>query len=212
MSADRFAAAVAAEVLAAAGARRDLLQSIADVARDIFVAGGTSVATLAPVGNDLVFEAVAGEGLADLVGARFPSGEGIAGAVAASGEASVIEDVSRDPRFAQHVAAEIGYMPRSLMAAPLKAGARVLGVIEVLDRGDDRPSADALRLLESVATQAGLAVDLGEAARRAAAVVAEQDDPELAAVLALARRLAALDAQRRGAAARLMAALEELLR
>ena len=66
--------------------------------------------------DELVFEAVAGEGEDDLVGMRLPSGTGIAGWVVSSRQPLVIEDVSGDPRFGREVAEATGYMPKGLMA------------------------------------------------------------------------------------------------
>jgi GAF domain-containing protein len=83
--------------------------------------------------GELVFEAVAGEG-ESLLGTRIPAARGIAGWVAQSGEALAIEDVSADPRFARDVAEQTGYVPKGLIAVPLIAQDRVIGVLSVLDR------------------------------------------------------------------------------
>src|SRR5436853_3741511 len=76
---------------------------------------------------------------------RMPLSAGLAGYAATSGEALAIEDVRRDPRFAVEVAEAVGYMPRSMLAAPVAHGDRVLGVFEVLDRTQP-PGAAALDL------------------------------------------------------------------
>jgi GAF domain-containing protein len=208
---ERFASAVAAEVLAAGGARVQLLQSIADVSRSIFLAGAASIALMDESAREFVFEAVSGEGAESLVGARFPAGEGIAGSVAQTGEPLIVDDLSRDPRFARDVAAETGYVPQALLAAPLLRGERVLGVLSVLDRGrTERSSLQELELLVVFAEQAALALDLGEHARRAADLLADGDG-DLAVVARLARRLDALPASRRAAGLGLLEALDALL-
>ncbi len=56
-----FREAIAGRELAAAGARRELLQSIADTARAIFIAQAASIAVLDEPAGDFVFEAVAGD-------------------------------------------------------------------------------------------------------------------------------------------------------
>src|ERR1035438_1031376 len=53
---------------------RSLLQSIVEVARSVFGAAAASVFLVDERSNELVFEAVSGEGEEDLVGTRFPSG------------------------------------------------------------------------------------------------------------------------------------------
>lgn len=184
-------------------ARQELLQSIVDVARAIFLAKASSVALLDEAVGDFVFEAVAGKGSEHLVGSRFPAGSGIAGSVAQTGEATMIDDLSRDPLFARDVAQETGYVPRRIMAAPLLRGERTLGVLSVLDRGDTgRGSRQELALLGDFATQAALAIDLSDASR------VDQADDRVAELL---RRLDRLEDERRDAAERLLAALGDLL-
>ena len=60
-------------------AHRSLLQATVEVARAIFGAKAASVFLLDEEADELVFEAVAGEGEDELIGMRFPSGTGIAG-------------------------------------------------------------------------------------------------------------------------------------
>jgi GAF domain-containing protein len=210
--ADRFQAAIAADVLAASSARAALLQSIVEVARAIFVARAASIALLDEGAGDFVFEAVAGEGAGRLVGTRFPAGQGIAGTVAQTGEPMIIDDLSQDPRFARDLAADTGYVPRAMMVAPLLSGERTLGVLSVLDRGPSgRSTLQELDLLVHFAGQAALALDAGEAARRAAALLEEGADDELGAVATLARRVAGLSGERREAGLALLKALGTLL-
>ena len=209
----RFASALAGQVLAAAGTRQALLQSIADVARAIFLARAASIAVLDTGSGRFRFEAVAGEGADRLVGSTFPLGEGIAGTVAQTGEAVVVEDLSGDPRFARAVAEGSGYVPTAMMVAPLLGDEDTLGVLSVLDRGSTgRSTLQELDLLGAFATQAAFAVDLGESAARAAALLGEAPDDDLARIARLAAGIDALDGPRRDAAWRLLEGLEVLLR
>lgn len=144
--------------------RAELLQSIATVARLIFAARAASIALLDPEQGDFVFQAVSGEGDESLVGVRFPAGRGLAGLVAQSGEALIVDDLSSDPRFARDVAADTGYVPNAMMVAPLLGEDRVLGVLSVLDRGETPQSAlQQLELLGHFATQAALSVVIADA-------------------------------------------------
>jgi GAF domain-containing protein len=212
MSDERFASAVAGQVLAAAGARSALLQSIADVARAIFVAQAASIAVLDPGSRRFRFEAVAGEGAGRLLGTSFPFGEGIAGTVAQTGEAMVIDDLTSDPRFARGVAEESGYVPRAIMVAPLLGEDDTLGVLSVLDRGrTERTTMQELELLDAFAAQAALALMLGEGAQRAAGLLAGAAEDDVSRVARLAVRVDALDGPRREAAVRLLDALGELI-
>ena len=205
-------AAVAAGALAARDAHRPLLQSIVEVARAIFGARAASIMLLDEHTDELVFEAVTGEGEDTLVGNRIPRGTGIGGWVIASGQPLVIEDVAADPRFAVDEAQRTGYVPKGLMCAPLAREDEVLGVLYVLDRPERRRfSVAEMDLLGLFANQAAIALDLMLHARRVQTVMEAAGD-ELEAVAHLAAALEDLDGERRDAAGRLMATLAELLR
>lgn len=137
----------------------ELLQSVVDVARAIFGAQASSVFLLDEPAHVLVFQAVSGKGEDFLIGRRFPASEGIAGWVAASGDAMVVNDLSRNATFARELAETTRYVPDSLMAAPLVHGGRVLGVLEVLDPApQSRSSLTELELLSLFARQAAAAL------------------------------------------------------
>ncbi len=210
---DDLRAAVAAGVLGAEEQFQALLQSIVDVARAIFKAKASSIFLLDEEADELVFEAVAGEGSDSLVGQRFPSSTGIAGFVLVSRQPLVIEDVLQDPRFSRETAESTGFVPKGLMAVPLLHEERALGVLEVLDRPQDtRFTLAEMDLLGLFANQAAIALDLLQRARRAQAALAGEGD------LAVVARVAeTLEQQRdeedgsRESALRLLAELEKLL-
>ncbi len=208
---EELRAAVAAGVLGAEESYRGLLQSIVEVARAIFKARASSIFLLDEERDELVFEAVAGEGSESLVGRRFPSSTGIAGFVLVSRQPLVIEDVLADPRFSRETAESTGFVPKGLMAAPLLHDERALGVLEVLDRPKEaRFTLAEMELLGLFANQAAIALDLLQRARRARSALA--GDGELAV---LARVAEALEHRREegeeDSALRLLAELERLL-
>ena len=209
---DRLRAAAAVGVLASEEAHLALLGSIVDVARAIFGARASSIFLLDEATDELVFEAASGLGSAELVGSRFPSGTGIAGWVLATRQPLVLEDVSKDPRFARDLAEATGYVPKGLMAVPLLHEERALGVLEVLDRPDRaRSPLEEMDLLGLFAGQAAIALDLLQAARRARAVLAGSGG-ELMAVARVAEALDGLEGEARDAGLRLLEALDEVLR
>jgi GAF domain-containing protein len=212
VSDERLQAAVSVGLLGSEKAHVALLRSITDVARAIFSARASSIFLLDEETDELVFEAVSGEGSEQLVGTRFPSSTGIAGWVLVTRQPLVLEDVGADPRFARDLAEQTGYVPRGLMAVPLLNGERALGVLEVLDR----PQRSRFTLAESdllglFANQAGIALDLLRATRKARAVLAEGAEDE-AIVARVASALAELEGDERNAGLRLLAALEEILK
>ena len=112
MTGDDLRAAVAAGVLRSEEGHRELLRSIVEVARAIFHARAASIFLLDEERDELVFEAIAGEGSDSLVGTRFPSSTGIAGWVLVTRQPLVLDDVSEDPRFAKDAAEATGFVPR----------------------------------------------------------------------------------------------------
>ena len=204
-------AAVAAGVVGSEQAFRALLGAIVEVARSIFGARASSILLLDPETDELVFEAVVGEGEDELLGMRFPAGKGIAGWVLATRTPLVIEDVQQDPRFASDVAEGTGYVPSGLMAAPLLHDEEVLGVLEVLDRpGQSLFSLQEMELLGLFANQASIAVDLLQRARTAERLL-DRGEGELAIVARLAAAVDALEDERREAGLRLLSDLAETL-
>src|SRR5690348_11959693 len=97
-------AAVAAGVLGAEEAHRSLLRATVDVARAIFKAKAASVFLLDEETDELVFEAVAGEGADSLVGQRFPADTGVAGWVLVTRQPLVVDDLTTDTRFSREAA------------------------------------------------------------------------------------------------------------
>jgi GAF domain-containing protein len=205
-------AAVAAGVVGSEESFRSLLQSVVEVARAIFGAKASSVFLLDEQTDELVFEAVAGEGAETLVGQRFPSSKGVAGWVLVTRQPLIIEDVTEDPRFAKEVAESTGYVPNGLMAVPLLHEERVLGVLEVLDRPQrSQFSLVEMDLLGLFANQAAIALDLLRRARAAEAVL-DAGDEGAGVVARLATTVEALEDEQRDGALKLLAAVEEVLR
>jgi GAF domain-containing protein len=204
-------AAVAAGVVGSEDALRALLSAIVEVARSIFGARASSILLLDEETEELVFEAVVGEGEDELLGTRFPAGTGIAGWVLATRTPLVIEDVQRDPRFASDVAEGTGYVPSGLMAAPLLHEERALGVLEVLDRPErSHFSLQEMELLGLFANQAAIAVDLLLRSRRAERLL-DSDQDELGVVARLAAAVDMLEEERREAGFRLLRELAATL-
>ena len=209
---DDLRAAVAAGVLGSEEAFQKLLQSVVEVARAIFGAKASSIFLLDEEADELVFEAVAGEGAETLIGKRFPSSTGVAGWVLVTRQSLVIEDVTEDPRFSQEVAESTGYVPKGLMAVPLLHDEQVLGVLEVLDRPQrSQFSLVEMDLLALFANQASIALDLLRRARRAGSVLAESGRGA-DVVARLATTVDALEEEQREAGLKLLGALEEVLR
>lgn len=205
---DSHAAAAAGMLGGDDGTHRALLQSIVDAARTIFAAQAASIFLLDEEADELVFEAVSGQGEGSLVGTRFPSSTGIAGFAVVTRQPLVVDDLDNDPRFARDQAQATGYVPKSIVASPLLHDERVLGVLSVLDRDEDRPFGLAeLEVLSHFSTQAAIGLDLLLRARRARAAIGGEGSGAVVARLA-----ALLDDADDDAGLLLLEALERVLR
>ena len=69
---------------------------------------------------------------------RIPAGQGVAGWVAHNRRATIVNHAQSDDRFYSAIDTEHQFRTESILAAPIIGGARVLGVIEVLNKTDGR--------------------------------------------------------------------------
>jgi putative methionine-R-sulfoxide reductase with GAF domain/predicted Ser/Thr protein kinase len=110
-----------------------------------------------PVRGDLVSQVLEG-GSVDPI--RLPSGRGIAGTVARTGEILNIADVYSDPRFDSATDAASGFSTRSILAAPMRTPAgEIVGVVEILNKRRRHFTKEDEEFLAQVGTHAALAVE-----------------------------------------------------
>ncbi len=192
---------------------RSLLQSIVEVARSVFGAAAASVFLLDDQTGDLVFEAVAGEGETELVGTRFPSGTGLAGWVAMSGQSLLVDDVTQNPQFARDAAESTGYVPSSVMAAPLMMNGDCIGVLEVLDRGSRaRGELSDVDLIGMLATEVALGLELLTRLRwQTGSAMRGVADGDVAVLRRIAERLPTASEPVASTVSRLLATADDLL-
>jgi GAF domain-containing protein len=192
---------------------RSLLQSIVEVARSVFSAAAASVFLLDEDTDELVFEAVAGEGEGSLVGQRFPSSTGVAGWVVMSGQPLLVDDVSESPQFARDAAESTGYVPTSIMAAPLIRNGECIGVLSVLDRGTrHRGDLSDVDLIAMLATEVALGLDLLVRLRwRTGEHVSGRYNDDLTVLRRVAERLPTASEPVASTVSRLLATADDLL-
>jgi len=111
-----------------------LLELIVATAARMLGARASSLLLVDPQAQALYFKVATGEKGTDVKRFQVEMGEGIAGHVAASGEALLIPDVRRDPRWQPRISASLGFETRSIACAPLKAEGGILGVLEIIDK------------------------------------------------------------------------------
>ncbi len=117
---------------------------------------GTSASVMLLHPDTRRLEIVAGYGSAAPLKGKvsLEPGRGIAGSVLISGKAEIVNDVNADPRFAPGV-----NRVTSLMCAPLKTSQESIGVINVSGEEPTVYSAQDLKLLTTVASQAAAAIE-----------------------------------------------------
>jgi signal transduction histidine kinase len=134
----------------------ELLDELLTRVRDVLLADTCAVLLFEEATNELV--ARAAKGLEEEVehGVRIPMGRGFAGRIAAERRPVVIDDVDHS-YVLNPILRDKGV--KSLLGAPLLAGSRVLGVINVGTLAHRRFLQSDIELLQFVAQRVALAVD-----------------------------------------------------
>ncbi|WP_141589090.1 MULTISPECIES: sensor domain-containing diguanylate cyclase [unclassified Myxococcus] len=115
----------------------------------------------------LYFEIAVGDGADVLKGLQLNPGEGIAGAVFTSGAARLVHDVGGDPSFSPRFDEASAFHTRSILAVPLLARGRVLGIIELVNGPMDPPfTNEDLTILTAIADYAAIAIENARNFRR----------------------------------------------
>ena len=110
--------------------------------------------------QDLYFKIIVSPVADKLKEIRLKIGEGIAGCVAHTGEALLINDVQDDNRFARHIDRMVSFTTRSIICVPMKIKSRVVGVIELINSFEDKQyQQEDLILLEAIADYAAIAIE-----------------------------------------------------
>lgn len=189
----------------------ELLGAVVATARALFGAAAATVFLLDGESGELVFEAVSGEGESRMIGRRFPASRGIAGWVLSAHEPLVADDLSASPVFARDLAETTGYIPRSLMAAPLTHREEAIGVLEVLDPAQATTSPlAAAESLTLFAGQAAIALGVIRRNRNARRMLTQQNG-ELTSLAVVASALGELGADRRAAGVDLLDSVHRLI-
>ncbi|MEE4600593.1 MAG: GAF domain-containing protein [Desulfobacteraceae bacterium] len=90
---------------------------------------------------------------------RLKLGQGIAGYVAARGEAIMVNDTEKSSHFFPMIDGVSGFTTRSALCVPMISQGRVIGVIEVLNKINGEFSIDDKDLLQAIATSVCIALE-----------------------------------------------------
>jgi len=173
-----------------------LLRSIVDATVALFEAEAASIALYRPDSAQLEFVIAAGAQGQGVVGLTIPAAQGIAGYAFTTGEPIAIAEPERDPRFTKDFSAGTGYVPRSILAVPMRSEERTTGILEVLDKREGTFTMRDIELASVFANQASVAIQVGARALEAqqllrmmlTAGVPTVDDVELQDMISAATR------------------------
>ncbi len=136
-----------------------LLEIITSSAVEILNAEAGSLLLVTNENNkELEFRVVIGGSGQELIGSRLAPGQGVVGRVATTGKPIISNDALHDPQHAGDVAA--GFKTMSLLAVPLIAKERVIGVLEILNKKDGTIFVEEdVELVTTFAGQAAVAIE-----------------------------------------------------
>src|SRR5258708_35063985 len=138
-----------------------LLRSIVGATVALFEAEAASIALYRPETETLEFVIAAGVQGQGVVGMSIPAAQGIAGYAFTSGEPIAISDPERDPRFGKDFSEGTGYVPRTILAMPMRSQHGTTGILEVLDKRQGSFSMRDIELASVFADQAAVAIQIG---------------------------------------------------
>jgi len=139
-----------------------ILVDIAERARDLAKADAATIAIVGSSPDQLVVTAAVGARASELQGQPVPAVGSISGDVMRSGKPLVLDDVSSDPRAHQRIV-QLGRHGPALYV-PLRVRGRATGTLMVANlKGGRRFDKQTLRLVETFADQASVAIEYGRA-------------------------------------------------
>ncbi|MBI5030444.1 MAG: GAF domain-containing protein [Chloroflexi bacterium] len=116
------------------------------------------VSLLLAENNELVFAAVQGENADKLRGQHMPANTGIAGDVLHTGKPIYASAEQVRARAYHQFEQQTGYIPQTILAAPLRLGKPIIGVIEVVESKPNAFTPSDLQTLDAAANWAAIAV------------------------------------------------------
>lgn len=141
----------------------DLNRVLALVVRNaarLLEAGAGSLLLLDEDSGELVFRVASGPTSGELIGLRMPSDKGIAGAAFTKHRPVITQNTRKDQRWYDNFDKKAEFVTESIIAVPMTARGRTIGVLEVLNRKDNRAFNDEdAELLLAFGAQSAIAIE-----------------------------------------------------
>lgn len=137
-----------------------LLNLIMNLAAKVVRSEASSLMLMDEASQELYFDVALGEKGEQVKQIRIKMGEGIAGHVAQTGLPLIVNDVSKDSRFAVKFDDSTQFKTKSILCVPLKVKNKIVGVMEAINNKDKGFfDLDNQYVFEIFASQAAVAID-----------------------------------------------------
>ncbi len=136
-----------------------LLNNIMDVAVDLVGAEEASVLLYDQNTHRLYFETATNVDSSPLLQKLFVPEESIAGWVALNRQPQIVNNVEQDKRHFTNIDEQVRFKTRSLIAVPLVAKQKLIGVLEVLNKKRGQFDSEDQEILLALAAQAAVAIE-----------------------------------------------------
>jgi len=137
----------------------EILTTILEGVRHLLDVVACSVWLVDPSTNELVCRQVTAPQNEIVLGWRLAPGQGLAGWVVEHGEVLNVPDAQADERHFETISEQVGLKLRAILTVPLRIKQDIIGVIQVVDQTANRFDPTDLRLVESLAATAAIAID-----------------------------------------------------
>jgi hypothetical protein len=141
---------------------RDILEAVLYFCMESFGVEAASVLLLDYEKKNFRFYSAEGPAKPVLLMASFPADHGLAGAVLATQQAEIINNVQSDPRFFKRFDQESGFVTRNMIAIPLTAGEEKIGVLQILNKFSGDFHEEELLFLQTIAEEIAFAIRNGK--------------------------------------------------
>jgi signal transduction histidine kinase len=137
-----------------------LLHNIIQIAAKLTATEASSILLLDKKTGELHFEIATGVKEQEVKPIVVPLDNSIAGWVVKEGKPLLIPDVRKDPRHYHQADDTTTFSTRSILGVPLRVKDKVIGVLEVLNKIDDKEfTRDDVETLTTLAAQAAIAIE-----------------------------------------------------
>ncbi len=137
-----------------------LLKKIIKAATELTETEEASILLIDPSTGELRFEAASNMSPGAMATVTVPMEGSLGGWVATTGEPVLVEDTRNERRWFSQVDKILRYNTRNLLGVPMEAHGKIIGVVEAINKIDDRPwTEEDMDTLSTLAAQAAIAIE-----------------------------------------------------